>query len=238
MNKRPAFLSSTIAVAGDNPVLGTWKLKSIIHEVTATGEKIHEFGEHPSGYISYSADGRMYAIGTADNRVKPLAANPTDEQRVKLHQTMFAYAGTYTLEGDKVTHHVDISWNEKSYGKRPSPVLQTRREHSYDYDTVLLQKAARWSRSSRRSGLGKGKSAKFLAPPERLKGIQATRRKADTSCGDAGGRMSMVGPSELFDRSRTSTPVRTTTSPSIASSAVDQNAAQHQKGCCLPLARA
>src|SRR5262245_6774258 len=62
MNKRPAFLSSTIAVAGDNPVLGTWKLKSIVHEVTATGEKIHEFGEHPSGYISYSADGRMYAI--------------------------------------------------------------------------------------------------------------------------------------------------------------------------------
>jgi hypothetical protein len=44
--------------------------------------------------------------------VKPLAANTTDEERVKLHQTMFAYAGTYTLDGDKVTHHVDISWNE------------------------------------------------------------------------------------------------------------------------------
>ena len=116
MNKRPAFLSSTIAVASDNPVLGTWKLKSIVHEVTATGEKINEFGEHPSGYISYSADGRMYAIATADNRVKPLAANPTDEQRAKLHQSMFAYAGTYTLEGDKVTHHVDISWNENWTG--------------------------------------------------------------------------------------------------------------------------
>jgi len=88
MNMRLAFtglmllLSSTITLAGDNPLLGTWKLKSIAHEVTATGEKINEFGEHPSGYISYSADGRMYAIGTADNRVKPLAANPTDEQRV------------------------------------------------------------------------------------------------------------------------------------------------------------
>jgi len=122
MNMRLAFtglmllLSSTITLAGDNPLLGTWKLKSIAHEVTATGEKINEFGEHPSGYISYSADGRMYAIGTADNRVKPLAANPTDEQRVKLHQSMFAYAGTYTLQGDKVTHHVDISWNENWTG--------------------------------------------------------------------------------------------------------------------------
>src|SRR5690242_19192347 len=44
------------------------------------------------------------------------AANPTDEHRVKLHQTMFAYAGTYTLEGDKVTHHVDVSWNENWTG--------------------------------------------------------------------------------------------------------------------------
>ena len=25
---------------------------------------------------------------------------------------MYAYAGTYTLEGDKVVHHVDISWNQ------------------------------------------------------------------------------------------------------------------------------
>src|SRR5215475_14467955 len=118
MNMRLAFtglmllLSSTITLAGDSPLLGTWKLKSIVHEVTATGEKINEYGEHPSGYISYSADGRMYAIATADNRVKPLEANPTDEQRVKLHQTMTAYAGTYTVQADKVIHHVDISWNE------------------------------------------------------------------------------------------------------------------------------
>jgi Lipocalin-like domain len=30
---------------------------------------------------------------------------------VKLYETMFAYAGTYTVEADKVIHHVDISWN-------------------------------------------------------------------------------------------------------------------------------
>ena len=47
---------------------------------------------------------------------KPDAANPTDEQRVKLHKTMIAYAGTYTLEADKVIHHVDISWNEARTG--------------------------------------------------------------------------------------------------------------------------
>ena len=118
MNKRAAFtalmllLSPTIAVAGENPILGTWKLKSMFREVTATGEKINQLDDHPKGYISYSADGRMYAITTADTRIKPLDANPTDEQRVKLHQTMTAYAGTFTVQADKVIHHVDISWNE------------------------------------------------------------------------------------------------------------------------------
>jgi hypothetical protein len=98
--------------SGANPVLGTWKLKSFVRELAATGEKYNQMGEHPNGYISYSADGRMFAMATSDNRLKPLEASPTDEQRVKLHQTMFAYAGTYTVEGDKVTHNVDISWNE------------------------------------------------------------------------------------------------------------------------------
>jgi hypothetical protein len=106
------FLSPIIALAGENPLLGTWKLKSLVREVAATGEKINQFGEHPNGYLSYSADGRMYAIGTWDNRLKPRSVNPEDEERSKLHQTMFAYAGTYTLEGVKVSHHVDISWNE------------------------------------------------------------------------------------------------------------------------------
>src|SRR5690242_3828865 len=100
MNKRAAFialmllLSPTIALADENPVLGTWKLKSWVREVMATGEKFNQMGEHPNGYLSYSADGRMYAIITADNRTKPSEANPTAEERGKLHQTMSAYAGT------------------------------------------------------------------------------------------------------------------------------------------------
>jgi len=29
-----------------------------------------------------------------------------------LYDTMFAYAGNFSVEGSKVIHHVDISWNE------------------------------------------------------------------------------------------------------------------------------
>jgi hypothetical protein len=121
MNKRAAFtalmlLFPTIALAGENLLIGTWKLKSQVWTLTATGEKINQMGEHPNGYLSYSADGRMYAIITAENRVKPDAANPTDEQRVELYKTMIAYAGTYRVEADKVIHHVDISYNEARTG--------------------------------------------------------------------------------------------------------------------------
>jgi Lipocalin-like domain len=69
-------LSSTIALAGENPLLGTWKLKSWVREVTATGEEFNQMGEHPNGYLSYSADGRMYAIITAD-RIKGTSNNTT-----------------------------------------------------------------------------------------------------------------------------------------------------------------
>jgi hypothetical protein len=106
------FLSATAAFAADNPLLGTWKLKSYLREVAATGERYNERGEHPNGFLSYGADGRMYAIITWDNRAKPLDVVPTEEERIRLYGTMLSYAGTYTMDGDKVIHHVDISWNQ------------------------------------------------------------------------------------------------------------------------------
>jgi Lipocalin-like domain len=70
------LLSPTIAFAGENPVLGTWKLKSFVREVTATGEKINQMGEHPNGYLSYSADGRMYEIVHSGQSVEATRSEP------------------------------------------------------------------------------------------------------------------------------------------------------------------
>ena len=110
------ILPATAARPADNPLLGTWKLKSYVREVTATGERIDERGEHPNGYLSYAVDGRMYAIITWENRIKPREVVPTDEERVKLFSTMISYAGTYTFDAEKVIHHVDISWNQNWTG--------------------------------------------------------------------------------------------------------------------------
>jgi hypothetical protein len=40
----------------------------------------------------------------------------TENEKVALYDSMFAYAGTYSVAGDKIIHHVDISWNESWTG--------------------------------------------------------------------------------------------------------------------------
>ena len=104
------------ALADENPILGTWKLQSLVYEVSATGQRSSPFGYHPDGYLSYSAGGRMYAIGVVEGRLKPRDLVPTDEEKVELQGSMFAYAGTYTADGEMVVHHADISWNQSWTG--------------------------------------------------------------------------------------------------------------------------
>jgi hypothetical protein len=110
------FLVPTVGMSEDNPVIGTWKLKSFVREVTGTGERFNQLGEDPNGFIGYARDGRMYVVLVAGDRVKPRGDAATDEERIQLHKSMIAFAGTYTIEADKVVHHVDISWNGAQMG--------------------------------------------------------------------------------------------------------------------------
>ena len=36
----------------------------------------------------------------------------TDAEAANLYRTMVAYSGTYTVAGNKVTHKVEVSWNQ------------------------------------------------------------------------------------------------------------------------------
>jgi hypothetical protein len=104
--------ASKLPLMVDNDTLrGTWKLKSYV-VTTATGDQSTPYGENPQGYLTYSADHRMHVIGAAGGRSVPADAIPPDNERAVLYDTMFAYAGTYSLQGDKVIHHVEVSWNE------------------------------------------------------------------------------------------------------------------------------
>ena len=93
-------------------LLGTWRMVSWEREFIATGEKLHALGPDPVGYLTYGADGRVHAIVVSKDRAAPAALPPNNDEKLRLFDSMLAYAGTYTLDSEKVVHHVDISWNQ------------------------------------------------------------------------------------------------------------------------------
>jgi hypothetical protein len=92
-------------------VLGSWRMISWTYRVVATGEKRDALGRDPRGFIVYTPE-RVMILVLNNNRKRPLQLPPADDEKIALFDTMFAYSGTYTVEPDRVIHHLDMSWNE------------------------------------------------------------------------------------------------------------------------------
>ncbi|GGI32894.1 lipocalin-like domain-containing protein [Bradyrhizobium guangdongense] len=140
-------LASMYAVADENPLLGTWKLQSFVREVAASGERYNQLGERPDGYLSYAADGRMFAFFVSADQPRP-RAEPSDEERIKLHKGMLAYGGTYTLSPGKVIHHIDIEWDGRRLG------TDQVRFYSVGDDKLILKTERNKSPIDGREGVG------------------------------------------------------------------------------------
>jgi len=97
-------------------LLGTWTLVSAVREEIPAGTQTDMFGPNPHGFINYSPDGRMIALITRADRKAPANGRPTPAEAEALYRSMLSYGGAYTIEGDVVTHHVDISWNQSFNG--------------------------------------------------------------------------------------------------------------------------
>jgi hypothetical protein len=93
-------------------LLGTWKMISWTIEDLISGDKSPGLGENPAGYITYSLEGRVMVLVLRGDRKKPGGLVPTDAEKIALYDSMFAYAGTYSVDDEKVVHHIDMSWNE------------------------------------------------------------------------------------------------------------------------------
>jgi Lipocalin-like domain len=93
------------------PIVGTWQVTSFVLLELGTNKTSLPFGENPSGYIQYSPGGHMVVFLQSGNPKRPANFPYTDADRADAHRSIFgAYAGKYTVEGDKVVHHIVASW--------------------------------------------------------------------------------------------------------------------------------
>ncbi len=88
-------------------LLGAWRLVSYEMEVQASGAREDPLGKNPSGYILFTAEGRMMVVLTGEGRKAP----NTDQDRADLLKSLVAYTGIYRIEGDKWITKVDVSAN-------------------------------------------------------------------------------------------------------------------------------
>lgn len=92
--------------------MGTWKLVSA-SSATASGEQSDRpYGINPVGFLTYGEDGRVTALISYGGRKRlSIGAKPPAllEEQAEAFKTFLAYAGRYSLSGDKVTHSIEIS---------------------------------------------------------------------------------------------------------------------------------
>jgi len=93
-------------------LVGTWRLVAA-RSTTLTGKvDPNAFGEHPAGFLTFTAGGRMSMV-VSDGGRKPLSVldrvTAPVEERATAFSTFVAYAGRYALEGDTLVYHVEVS---------------------------------------------------------------------------------------------------------------------------------
>src|SRR5215475_13578425 len=107
------YLQPGITFAQDaaKQLVGTWKLTSAPSTFDA-GDTIEGFGTNPKGRLVITSDGHWIVIITRSDRSP--AKNSDD--KAALLDSMLAYSGRYTIDGDRITNRIDITHNEMFTG--------------------------------------------------------------------------------------------------------------------------
>lgn len=104
-----AFIAN---VKAQDKLVGTWKLVSASSSTETGVTNKSVYGPNPTGLLTFTPDGRMMTVIAMGER-KPLSVAdrvtaPIGE-RAEAFSTFIAYAGRYSLAGDKETLHIDVS---------------------------------------------------------------------------------------------------------------------------------
>ncbi|MBL0087772.1 MAG: lipocalin-like domain-containing protein [Ideonella sp.] len=101
----------SLGADGERPA-GIWKLVSYEVERQANGQKEPVMGNSPTGYVTFTQEGRVFFVLTGEGR----KAAKTDQERAELLSTLVAYSGMYRFEGDRWITKVDVAWNPEWVG--------------------------------------------------------------------------------------------------------------------------
>ena len=97
--------------AGAPALVGAWRLVSWENRA-ADGEVTRPMGPDPVGYLIYTAD-RRFSVMISRARRAPFAGRDllggSAEEKAAAVDGFTAYAGRYSFDGERVTHHVELS---------------------------------------------------------------------------------------------------------------------------------
>lgn len=146
-----ACAHAPVPVAEDpaSRLVGAWRI--VLFEDVDDGRKSYPFGEKPSGYLLYSADGHMAAVVTdpaAPSCVPPALAQYstvaacTPDQMEQVLERSIVYWGTYSVDAARgvVIHHVERDLTSGLAGShQPRPFR-------FEGDLLILGDGKRWIR--------------------------------------------------------------------------------------------
>jgi hypothetical protein len=98
-------------------ILGSWRIKTMVHVPADGGPEQLPFGPSPVGYFHFLADGRVSSLVARDDR-KLLPDDATDAERLADTGHVAGYSGTYTVLPDRIVVDVEICVNQALVGHR------------------------------------------------------------------------------------------------------------------------
>lgn len=92
-------------------ITGRWDLVAW-EQLYDDGRRQYPMGEQPQGFIQYTEDGYMSCMICKPHRENFTTGgqwNASDTEKAQAYNSMMSYAGRYVLDGNTVTHLVDLS---------------------------------------------------------------------------------------------------------------------------------
>ena len=97
---------------------GTWKVLSGTLVEVESGLAKDGLSSAPNGMSIFRPMGELCSCRSISARSRPAGSVPTAAEAEALFRSMIAYAGWFSVEGNRIFYDLDATWNESWTGTR------------------------------------------------------------------------------------------------------------------------